>query len=95
MFFDPRWIRFHNLKLYPEDESGPQSTKKPVVVETYDEVVFPDPSESFFARVQNNPAVNVPRMPASFSISLPGKSFFSSLSYSFTVFTDMLNGLLQ
>ncbi|XP_015889645.2 transcription initiation factor TFIID subunit 14b isoform X2 [Ziziphus jujuba] len=55
---------YHHLKLYPEDESGPQSIKKPVVVETYNEIVFPDPSESFIARVQNHPAVVVPRLPA-------------------------------
>ncbi|KAG7026746.1 Transcription initiation factor TFIID subunit 14b, partial [Cucurbita argyrosperma subsp. argyrosperma] len=52
---------FHHLKLYPEDESGPQTTKKPVVVESYNEIVFPDPFENFFARVQNHPAVVVPR----------------------------------
>ncbi|XP_030468819.1 transcription initiation factor TFIID subunit 14b isoform X2 [Syzygium oleosum] len=62
---------YHHLKLYPEDESGPQSTKKPVVVESYDEVVFPDPSEAFYCRVQNHPAVIVPRMPAGFNISAP------------------------
>ncbi|KAI4327720.1 hypothetical protein L6164_020146 [Bauhinia variegata] len=54
---------FHHLKLYREDESGPQSTKKPVVVESYNEIVFPDPSEGFLARVQNHPAVIVPRLP--------------------------------
>lgn len=54
---------YHHLKLYSEDESGPQSTKKPVVVETYNEIVFPDPSESFYARVQKHPAVIVPRLP--------------------------------
>ncbi|XP_043714387.1 transcription initiation factor TFIID subunit 14b-like [Telopea speciosissima] len=63
---------FHHLKLYPEDESGPQSIKKPVVVETYDEVVFSEPSESFFARVQNHPAVIVPRLPASYNLPPPG-----------------------
>ncbi|XP_021768483.1 transcription initiation factor TFIID subunit 14b-like isoform X1 [Chenopodium quinoa] len=55
---------FHHLKLYPLEQSGPQSTKKPVVVESYDEVVFPDPSELFLGRVQNHPAVVVPRFPA-------------------------------
>ncbi|CAN4122485.1 unnamed protein product [Withania somnifera] len=54
---------YHHLKLYPEDESGPLSTKKPVVVESYDEIVFAAPSEAFFARIQNHPAVNVPRLP--------------------------------
>uniref|UniRef100_A0ACD6A997 Uncharacterized protein n=1 Tax=Avena sativa TaxID=4498 RepID=A0ACD6A997_AVESA len=54
---------FHQLKLYPEEEAGPQSTKKPVVMETYDEVVFTEPSEAFFLRVQNHPAAIVPRLP--------------------------------
>lgn len=62
---------YHHLKLYPEDESGPMSTKKPVVVESYDEVVFTEPSEGFFARVQNHPAVTVPRLPAGFSLPPP------------------------
>ncbi|XP_011099821.1 transcription initiation factor TFIID subunit 14b isoform X1 [Sesamum indicum] len=60
---------YHHLKLYSEDESGPQSTKKPVVVETYNEIVFPDPSEDFYARVQKHPAVIVPRLPV--TINLP------------------------
>ncbi|KAL0356627.1 UNVERIFIED_CONTAM: Transcription initiation factor TFIID subunitb [Sesamum calycinum] len=60
---------YHHLKLYPEDESGPLSTKKPVVVESYDEVVIAEPSEALFARVQNHPAVIVPRLPA--GITLP------------------------
>ncbi|PPR92011.1 hypothetical protein GOBAR_AA28664 [Gossypium barbadense] len=60
---------YHHLKLYPEDESGPMSTKKPVVVESYDEVVFTEPSESFLARVQNHPAVTFPRLPA--GVTLP------------------------
>ncbi|XAR72753.1 hypothetical protein NMG60_11019496 [Bertholletia excelsa] len=59
---------FHHLKLYPEDETGPMSTKKPVVVESYDEIVFTEPSEGFFARVQNHPAVIVPRLPPGFSL---------------------------
>jgi hypothetical protein len=64
--------RYHHLKLYPEDESGPQTTKKPVVVESYNEIVYPDPSENFLARVQNHPAVIVPRLPAGFNLPDPG-----------------------
>ncbi|KAI3451459.1 hypothetical protein Pfo_008124 [Paulownia fortunei] len=60
---------YHHLKLYSEDESGPQSTKKPVVVETYNEIVFPDPSEDFYARVQKHPAVIVPRLPITLNMS--------------------------
>ncbi|KAJ9172687.1 hypothetical protein P3X46_015899 [Hevea brasiliensis] len=62
---------YHHLKLYPEDETGPQSTKKPVVVESYNEIVFPDPSENFLARVQNHPAIIVPRLPAGFTLPTP------------------------
>lgn len=61
----------HLLKLYPDAESGPQSTKKPVVVETYNEIVFPDPSETFLARVLNHPAVYVPRLPDGFNLPAP------------------------
>ena len=44
------------------------STKKPVVVESYDEIVFPEPSEAFLARVQNHPAITMPRLPAGFAL---------------------------
>jgi YEATS domain-containing protein 4 len=67
----PLFDRYHQLKLYPEDES-PQSTKKPVVVEVYDEIVFPEPTEAFFLQVQNHPAAIVPRLPASFNLPPPG-----------------------
>lgn len=61
---------FHHLKLYAEEEFGLLSTKKPVVAECYDEIVFPDPSLAFFARVQNHPAVIVPRFPATSGLPL-------------------------
>ncbi|XP_074304095.1 transcription initiation factor TFIID subunit 14b-like [Silene latifolia] len=54
---------FHQLKLYPQEDAGPQSTKRPVVMESYDEIVFPDPMETFLSRVQNHPAVIMPRLP--------------------------------
>ncbi|CAH1437193.1 unnamed protein product [Lactuca virosa] len=38
---------FHHLKLYSKVEHGPLSTKKPVIVESYDEIVFPNPREKF------------------------------------------------
>ncbi|KAL6992472.1 hypothetical protein U1Q18_010581 [Sarracenia purpurea var. burkii] len=47
------------------------STKKPIVVESYDGIVFTEPSEGFFAHVQNNPAVIVPRLPPGFSLPPP------------------------
>jgi len=73
--------RYHHLKLYPEDESGPLTMKKPVVVESYDEIVFPDPSESFLARVQNHPALTFPRLPSGYNLPAPSmislsKAFF-------------------
>lgn len=49
---------FHGLKLYPEDDSG-QNTKKPVVVETYEELVFTEPLDTFFHKVRKNPAVHL------------------------------------
>lgn len=64
--------RYHHLKLYAENEPGPQSTKKPIVVETYNEIVFPDPPEDFFSRIQNHPSVVVPRLPTTFKLP-PGK----------------------
>lgn len=68
------FLRYHHLKLYPEDESGPMSIKKPVVVEFYNEIVFTEPSESFLARVQNYPAVTFPRLPAGFTLPSSGIS---------------------
>lgn len=62
---------YHHLKLYPEDESGPMSIKKPVVIESYNEIVFPEPSEAFLARVQNHPAVIMPRLPAGCTLPPP------------------------
>ncbi|GMH13475.1 hypothetical protein Nepgr_015316 [Nepenthes gracilis] len=61
---------YHLLKLFPDDESGP-STKKPVVMESYDEIVFPEPSDALVARIQNHPAVNIPRLPAGLNLPPP------------------------
>ena len=52
--------------------------KKLVVVESYNEIVFPEPSEVFLARVQNHPTVNVPRLLAGLNLSSPG-TFLSML----------------
>uniref|UniRef100_A0A6N2MDF4 YEATS domain-containing protein n=1 Tax=Salix viminalis TaxID=40686 RepID=A0A6N2MDF4_SALVM len=68
---DSSAARYHHLKLYPEDESGFVSIKKPVVVESYDEIVFPEPSEGFLARIQSHPSVNLPRLPAGFTLPPP------------------------
>ncbi|KAL8246889.1 hypothetical protein R6Q59_008105 [Mikania micrantha] len=59
---------FHHLKLYSEVEHGPLSTKKPVIVESYDEIVFPNPSDKFLARVQNHPSVIMPRLPPTLNL---------------------------
>lgn len=65
---DSKLDLYHNLKLYPQEDAGPRSTKKPVVVESYDEIVFPDPLDRFLARVQNHPAVVLPRLPATLEL---------------------------
>uniref|UniRef100_A0A0D6QVK2 YEATS domain-containing protein n=1 Tax=Araucaria cunninghamii TaxID=56994 RepID=A0A0D6QVK2_ARACU len=62
---------FHHLKLYPEDESGPPSTKKPVVVESYDEIVFAEPSEAFYLRARNHPAVVASGTPTGLTLPPP------------------------
>ncbi|KAJ4827469.1 hypothetical protein Tsubulata_006812 [Turnera subulata] len=62
---------FHILRLYPQDEAHPPSPKIPVVVETYDEIVFPDPTENFVARVWGHPAVNVPQLPVGLKLHVP------------------------
>ncbi|XP_024370949.1 transcription initiation factor TFIID subunit 14b isoform X1 [Physcomitrium patens] len=61
---------FHHLKLYADDETIPQTTKKPVVVESYDEIVLSDPMEASFGRLRNHPAVRVTGNPPS-QLALP------------------------
>lgn len=63
--------RFHHLKLYADDETAPQTTKKPVVVEAYDEIVLSEPMEASFGRLRNHPAVRVLGNPTS-PLPLPG-----------------------
>jgi hypothetical protein len=65
--------RFHHLKLYADDESIPQTTKKPVVVESYDEIVLSEPMEASFGRLRNHPVARVTGNPAS-PLVLPGLS---------------------
>ncbi|CAA7022112.1 unnamed protein product [Microthlaspi erraticum] len=62
----------HMLKLNPEVYSGPQSPNVPVVAESYNEIVFPDPFESFLARVLNHPAVHISKLPEGFNRLPPG-----------------------
>eukprot|EP01031_Cornospumella_fuschlensis_P026775 gene26775-32353_t len=42
---------FHQIRLYPPASQHQVSTKKPVVAESYDEVVFADPRPSFHGRL--------------------------------------------
>lgn len=43
---------YHRLKLY--DESGVNNAKKPVVAESYDEIVMWEPTEAFYNRVMSH-----------------------------------------
>lgn len=61
------------------------STKKPVVMESYDEIVFPEPSEAFLARVQNQPALIVPRLPAGSVLPPPGMNSFCCVVCNFSL----------
>ncbi|CAF2157186.1 unnamed protein product [Brassica rapa] len=62
----------HLLKLNPEIYSGPQSPNVPVVTESYNEIVFPDPFECFLSRVYNHPAVHVSMLPEGLNLPPPG-----------------------
>lgn len=66
--------------------------KKPVVVETYDEIVFPEPSAEFFARVQNHPALIVPKIPVAYNVPAGIASYIISqiLWYLFNIANCML-----
>jgi len=57
--------------LYADDETLPQTTKKPVVVESYDEIVLSEPMEASFGRLRNHPAVQVTGNPTS-PLEFPG-----------------------
>lgn len=65
---------FHHLKLYADDESIPQTTKKPVVVESYDEIVLSEPMEASFGRLRNHPVARVTGNPASPLVLPAGES---------------------
>mmetsp|Transcript_14239 Transcript_14239/g.40357 ORF Transcript_14239/g.40357 Transcript_14239/m.40357 type:complete len:214 (-) Transcript_14239:263-904(-) len=52
---------FHPLKLYSEAEGQQgQVSKKPVVSEEYDEIVFSEPPEAFYKRVMATPPQPAP-----------------------------------
>jgi YEATS domain-containing protein 4 len=46
---------YHRLKLYEEDGT-PSNLKKPVVHETYEDIVFSEPHEDFYNRVSKHVA---------------------------------------
>ncbi|XP_013596411.1 PREDICTED: transcription initiation factor TFIID subunit 14 isoform X1 [Brassica oleracea var. oleracea] len=69
----------HLLKLNPEIYSGPQSPNVPVVTESYNEIVFPDPFECFLSRVNNHPAVHVSKLPEGLNLPPPGAFLLLSL----------------
>lgn len=53
-FHDSREKRldiYHLLKLYPSQQGVSQSTKKPVISEHYDEIIFTDPYPEFYQRL--------------------------------------------
>ncbi|KAF9676104.1 hypothetical protein SADUNF_Sadunf09G0103600 [Salix dunnii] len=79
---------YHHLMLNPEDESGPMLIKKPVVVESYDEIIFPEPSKGFLDRMQSHPAVNLPRLPAGFTLP-PPNMYLSCLLQAMLFFLGM------
>jgi YEATS domain-containing protein 4 len=51
----------HKLKLYTDDDRHPQqSSKKPVVSETYEELVFSEPTEAFWRRAGEQGSLPAP-----------------------------------
>ncbi len=58
--------RYHFLKLHPP-EGHIQKTKKPVVSETFDVIVFTDPTEAFYKKLQDNEPTSTPYIPQQFS----------------------------
>lgn len=54
-YFDNKII----LKLHPSQQNIQQSTKKPVVSEFYDEIVFLNPSERFAQILNTPPKINL------------------------------------
>ena len=46
----------HSLKLYPDPNQPPLSTKRPIVNEKYDEVVFVEPTEYFAYLLDKGPS---------------------------------------
>lgn len=43
----------HGLKLYPFNQNQTQSTKKPIISETYDEIIIVNPKMEYFPKIVN------------------------------------------
>ncbi|CAH8338786.1 unnamed protein product [Eruca vesicaria subsp. sativa] len=69
----------HLLKLNPDIYTGPQSPNVPVVTESYNEILFPDPLHSFLSRVYNHPAVHVSKLPLGFNLPPPGVADYNKI----------------
>ena len=55
-FHDPREKRldiYHLLQLYPKTPGASLSTKKPVISENYDEIIFNEPYPDFYQKLQS------------------------------------------
>ena len=53
-FHDPREKKidiYHMLQLYPKTPGASLSTKKPVISECYDEIIFNEPYSDFYSRI--------------------------------------------
>ncbi|KAJ3035281.1 NuA4 histone H4 acetyltransferase complex and the SWR1 complex subunit [Rhizophlyctis rosea] len=47
---------YHTLQLYPKEDATTTQSKRNVVSETYDEVIFNEPTEELFEILQKHPA---------------------------------------
>ena len=56
----PHMDIIHPLKLYPPN-NAPLSSKKPVVHEYYDEIVFNDPTVDYYNTLMQGPVMEMPR----------------------------------
>ncbi|KAI9325039.1 yeats family-domain-containing protein [Zopfochytrium polystomum] len=65
-FQDPQekpLMLFHQLQLYPKDDSANATVKKPVIAEKYDEIVFNEPTEDMFKILNSHPLVSGGKKP--------------------------------
>ena len=72
---------YHLLQLYPKTPGASLSTKKPVISENYDEIIFNEPFPEFFQRIQSG--VGVP--PEIERIDTP---FHQDIMQNFQIYND-------